>query len=70
MEPGYGEKAAIGVADLLATTGDAYRALPRGAWAVSLPVTPTLRIDHLQQVILPSSSAGVGGASVKSSPAQ
>ena len=42
--PGYGEKAAIEVAALLATTGDAYRAL-LAALGSFVTVTPTLRID-------------------------
>jgi predicted acetyltransferase len=42
--PGYGEKAVIAVADLLATTGDGYRAL-LAALGSFVTVTPTLRID-------------------------
>jgi predicted acetyltransferase len=42
--PGYGEKAVIEVADLLAVTGDGYRAL-LAALGSFVTVTPTVRID-------------------------
>src|SRR5215203_2432199 len=42
--PGYGEKAVIEVADLLAITGEGYRAL-LAALGNFVAVTPTLRID-------------------------
>ncbi len=65
--PGYGEKAVIEVADLLATTGDGYRAL-LGALGSFVTVTPTLRIDtsgdDLARLFLP----GVEWRIVHSSP--
>jgi predicted acetyltransferase len=54
--PGYGEKAVIEVADLLAITGEGYRAL-LAALGSFVTVTPTLRIatsgDDLARLFLP-----------------
>src|SRR5215207_7004522 len=65
--PGYGEKAVIEVADLLAITGEGYRAL-LAALGSFVAVTPTLRMDtsgdDLARLFLP----GVEWRVVQSSP--
>jgi predicted acetyltransferase len=63
---GYGEKAVIEVADLLATTADGYRAL-HSALGSFVSVTPTIRIDtsgdDLGRLFLPGLEWRVAGSS-------